>query len=327
MRTLLFLLSTAIAASSAYAQNMLRYRALADSAFRLYEAEAYAASAAAYSAAFGELGGKGQMHDRYNAACSWALADGVDSAYTQLWVIADRMDYAELAHITTDSDLNTLHADPRWQPLIARVSANKEKLEAHYDKPLVALLDSLHAKDQDLRLQSADLEARYGRESTEMRAHWKRIRTTDSLNQTLVTRILDERGWLGPEVVGPRGASTLFLVIQHADLPVQQKYLPMMREAVKQGKASGSSLALLEDRVRMRQGLPQRYGSQVGRDAATGAYFLVALEDPDKVDELRAEVGLQPLADYLLNWNMIWDPEAHKRDLPELIKKLAMFKQ
>jgi hypothetical protein len=64
---------------------------------------------------------------------------------------------------------------------------------------------------------------------------------------------LDKYGWLGADVVGGQGNSTLFLVIQHSDQATQEKYLPMMREAVKNGKAQGSSLALLEDRAALGQ--------------------------------------------------------------------------
>jgi len=55
----------------------------------------------------------------------------------------------------------------------------------------------------------------------------------DSINLIKVMKILDERGWLGKNVVGEQGNKTLFLVVQHADLEYQQKYLPMMRDAVK----------------------------------------------------------------------------------------------
>ena len=47
----------------------------------------------------------------------------------------------------------------------------------------------------------------------------------------------------------------------------------MMRDAVKMVKAKGSSLALLEDRVALRQGKRQIYGSQIGRDETTNLYF------------------------------------------------------
>ena len=43
--------------------------------------------------------------------------------------------------------------------------------------------------------------------------------------------------------------TTLFLVIKHANAPTQVKYLPMLREAVKNGNVKAHNLALLEDRV------------------------------------------------------------------------------
>ena len=56
--------------------------------------------------------------------------------------------------------------------------------------------------------------------------------------------------------------------------------------------------ALLEDRVRLRDGKPQLYGSQVTRNPA-GQWEARDLENPEKVDERRASVGLPPLAEYL----------------------------
>lgn len=94
-----------------------------------------------------------------------------------------------------------------------------------------------------------------------------------------------------------------------------------MREAVKNKKASGSSLALLEDRVALGEGKRQIFGSQIGRDTETGKYFVLPLEDPDNVDKKRAEVGLGLLADYVKRWQIEWNVEEYKRQLPEIEAK------
>ncbi|MCA1763113.1 MAG: hypothetical protein LC664_08995, partial [Flavobacteriales bacterium] len=187
---------------------------------------------------------------------------------------------------------------------------------ANFDKPLVSILDTIYEEDQKYRQQINEVEAEYGRDSDEMRAHWKLINEKDSINLNRVKNILDERGWLGPEIIGNRGNTTLFLVIQHADLETQEKYLPMMREAVEKGNANSSSLALLEDRVALRKGEKQIYGSQIGRDQETGDYYVLPLADPDNVDQRRAEVGLGALQDYISNWGMTWDVEVYKKNLP-----------
>ena len=118
------------------------------------------------------------------------------------------------------------------------------------------------------------LKKKFGWESKEMKENWKAIIENDSVNLIKVEIILDNNGWLGEEIVGEKGSAALFLVIQHSNLALQEKYLPMLRDAVKQGKASGSRLALLEDRVALRQGKKQIYGSQISRDGETKLYYV-----------------------------------------------------
>ncbi len=300
-----------------FGQDSKKYATLVKTAWSLYQSKDYLESGEKYSEAFVALGGKGIVSDRYNAACSWALANKPDSAFVQLFKIAKKGNYTNYEHITTDTDLRSLYKDERWKKVIEIVKANKEKAEANLDKPLVAILDTIFQEDQKYRLQLNEIAEKYGYESEEMQAQWKIIMEKDSLNLIEVTKILDERGWLGKEVVGNQGNSTLFLVIQHADIETQEKYLPMMREAVKKGNARAADLALLEDRVSLRRGEKQIYGSQVSRDPETGEYYVLPLIDPDHVDQRRAEVGLGLLQDYISNWGMTWDVEEYKKNLPQ----------
>ncbi|MBP6390976.1 MAG: hypothetical protein KA175_10340 [Flavobacteriales bacterium] len=322
MRTKLLILLVSLR-TIALCQDDARYNALVKDAYAHYEKKAYRASAERYSAAFEVLGWKGEARDRYNAACSWALAGVPDSAFFQLFRLAEKVNYTNLPHITTDTDLDTLHPDVRWERLIALVRANKEKAEVNLDRPLAALLDSIVNEDQHYRHRIDEVEQQHGRDSQEIKALWRTISEKDSSNVIVVSKILDERGWLGADIVGQRGNQALFLVVQHADITVQEKYLPMMRDAVKKGNATASSLALLEDRVALEQGRRQIYGSQIGRDKETDTFYVSPLEDPDHVDERRKEVGLEPIADYVSRWGFTWDAEAYKKELPLLEKKLA----
>ena len=305
-----------------FGQNIPQeYFDLVKKADSLYNAKDFRNSANKYSDAFKANGWKGLPNDRYNAACSWALAAVPDSAFFQLDRIATKSNYTNYGHITTDPDLNSLHNDNRWKPLLEKIKQNKDKAEANLNKPLVAILDSIYVEDQTYRQQIDGIEKKYGWESKEMKAHWKIINEKDSINLIKVKSILDKYGWLGADVVGGQGNSTLFLVIQHSDQATQEKYLPMMREAVKNGKAQGSSLALLEDRAALGQGKRQIYGSQIGRDPETQIYYVSPLEDPDNVDKRRAGVGLGPLSDYVSRWQIKWDVEQYKKDLPKLEEK------
>jgi len=321
MKAFIIICTIIFLSSSVFSQVPQLYKDLIQEAILLYQAKDYKTSAEKFSEAFKSNGWKGLTTDRYNAACSWALAGVPDSAFFQLYRIATRANYTNYDHITNDSDLNVLHSDSRWETLLSIIKENKEKAEAFLDKSLVAILDSIYTDDQQYRLQIDGIEANYGWESKEMQELWNTIHVKDSLNLIKVRAILDQYGWLGPEVVGQQGNSTLFLVIQHSDQATQEKYLPMMREAVKNGKAQANSLALLEDRVAIGQGKRQIYGSQIGRDPATQQYYILPLDDPDNVDKRRAEVGLSPLAEYVLMWGIIWDVEQYKKDLQEIEAK------
>jgi hypothetical protein len=149
--------------------------------------------------------------------------------------------------------------------------------------------------DQRYRLQMDDTSRKYGFNSKQMKALFRKMEVTDSVNLAKVDSLINKYGWLGTDQVGSDGNATIFAVIQHAPLKAQEKYLPLMREAVKAGKARPAHLALLEDRVALGEGRPQIYGSQL----AFPGYAVLPVESPDSVDIRRASMGLEPLAVYL----------------------------
>lgn len=314
-KTVLIILLFSFFSGAGFAQSE-EYSTLIKKAESLFEAKDYKGAATAYSDAFRSIGWKGYETDRYNAACAWAKAEIPDSAFYQLFRIAEKTKYKNIEHLTSDSDLDKLHNDKRWNELLAFVRKNKEEAEAHLNKAWAAFLDTVFNDDQQYRQQLDPVEKKYGQGSDEMKNLINKMIMYDSINTIKVTEFLDRNGWQGADVVGEQGNSALFLVIQHADTAIQLKYLPMMRTAVKNGKAQPSQLALLEDRVALRQGKKQIYGSQIGVNPKTGEMYVLPLEDPDNVDKRRAEVGLQPLRDYVSNWNIHWDPEQYKKELP-----------
>jgi len=181
------------------------------------------------------------------------------------------------------------------------------------------LLAILEADQQD-RLKLEALARVHGYNSPEVQALWPVLREKDAANLVKIAAILDTRGWVGPEVVGQKAGSALFLVIQHSDTAAQKKYLPLLRDAVQAKKAPAGQLALMEDRVALSEGRPQIYGSQLRQNGNDSRLFVCPLMDPDHVDERRAAVGLPSMAENLKRWNLTWDVEAYKRELPELEK-------
>ena len=192
---------------------------------------------------------------------------------------------------------------------------NTKTSETSLDKDLVAILDTIRKEDKQYRLQSRELEKKYGWDSkeNEVLTLFKTIQFTDSIHLVKVEKILDQKGWLGPDIVGYYGNVTLFLVIQHADPQTRVKYIPLLRDAVKKGNARPQDLALMEDRVLIEKGEKQIYGSQLTMNSETNTMELAPMIDPDNVDKRRSEVSLEPLAEYLKYDDLTWDVEKFKK--------------
>lgn len=185
-------------------------------------------------------------------------------------------------------------------------SDGDEKLESQADFTEISrILDSVHVEDQKYRSELDSIGKEYGWDSDEIMNHWQIISKIDSSNLVIVEDILKRYGWLSAEQIGGTANSTLFLVIQHSDQDVQEKYLPIMRNAVEEGKANPRSLALLEDRVRLGRGELQIYGSQIGTDQESGKMYVLPLIEPETVNERRLKVGLGPIEDYISHWDWI----------------------
>ncbi len=318
---ILVILFTTFYLNFSFGQDHQKYLELVQDAMKFYQSKEFFKAGQKFSEAFVANGNKGAFNDRYNAACSWSLANVADSAFVQLYIITDRFNYYSLSQITQDTDFNNIHADKRWDEIITIVKSNKEKKEINYDKPIVAILDTVFREDQQYRQQLSSVADKHGWDSPEIDSLWKIINEKDSINLNKVKKILDEKGWLGSDVIGGTGNETLFLVIQHSDQVTQEKYLPMMKDAVKMGNADPSSLALLEDRIALGQGKRQIYGSQIQRDEVTGIFYVLPLEDPINVDKRRETVGLGSLQDYVSNWGIVWNVEEYIKKLPEIEAK------
>jgi hypothetical protein len=126
----------------------------------------------------------------------------------------------------------------------------------------------------------------------------ERLGDVDADNTAWMKDVVTRHGWPKRAKVGEKAAGDAWLLVQHADHDVdfQEHCLVLMRSAAEQGQADPRNAAYLADRVAMHRGRPQRYGTQFVKQ--DGAFEPYTLEDPARVDEWRAEVGLGPLAEY-----------------------------
>lgn len=139
-----------------------------------------------------------------------------------------------------------------------------------------------------------------------------RIHDIDSGNTARMKEIVKQFGWPNPDLVGEDGRDAAFILVQHADYQFQKEMLPLVREAYKADKLPGQFYALLLDRVLVREGKPQVFGTQAKAKWKGQEPVLEAIEDEANVDKRRAEVGLPPLAEYLVMLKQMYFPK-HKK--------------
>ncbi len=194
-----------------------------------------------------------------------------------------------------------------------------------YDS-LRQVFSQVDEEDQKYRNEMDDMRKKYGGGSVEMKNLFKEMKIADSLNLIVAEKIINKYGWLGANKIGRYANNVLFMVIQHSDLKTQEQYLPVMQDAVKNDNAEARDLALLEDRVALKQGRKQIYGSQISWHLKTNTYIIYPIIDPDNLDRRRASVGLSPYADYLKVVNLTWNLEQYKKDLPEIERQFKTMK-
>lgn len=235
----------------------------------------------------------------YNAACAAAKDENINTAFSRLfqYIKIDKNWYSE--KIKEDNDLVSLHSDPRWNILIDTLTKRQQYFERNYNKPLRSKLKNMMKKDQEIRYKYLNARKAVPSDTNLINTLAKEMAKIDRMNVKEVCKILDSCGWVGKEQIGD-ACNALWIIIQHSNLNIQKKYLPFIREATKKGDISHSQLAMLEDRINVWSGLPQKYGSQIIKGN------IAPLLDTLKVDEWRKEVGLPPLSEYAKRSGIEW---------------------
>ena len=175
---------------------------------------------------------------------------------------------------------------------------------AHVD----LLPDSMEKRDQARTLSQPEirkeLEERVDADQKARKALLARrglpgeVAKIDDANDGWLFKMLKTHGMPAVDEVGEYGLHLTWVLVQHADrYPVMQDWaLEGFRKRFEAGSFSGDDLARLSDRVLVRQGKQQRYGTHF--DWTSGKFEPKKIGDPAEVDIERAKLGLMPLSDY-----------------------------
>lgn len=185
----------------------------------------------------------------------------------------------------------------------------KKPQKGQHSLNLVAVMDTIwHTEQEPIHLRDSLMKI-YSADSKPFQEQQEIYKKNHIVNERKVTSILDSYGWPGKEMIGAHGNLTICNVIQHSDNAIRLKYLPMMRQAVKDKKLEPYLLGRAEDRIATERGDLQVYGTQIKYYPKTKTLNVWPVVDPANVDQRRAAIGLDSIAEVLKNrfdieWNL-----------------------
>ena len=236
------------------------------------------------------------------AARSAALAGQKEVALRDLGKAIDQ-GYLE-PRLLADSAFKALRVDPRWKALEAKMKRKLAALNQPLRDTLVALADQDQQNRHDFQVLIKTLKSG----SPQYTAAFKAFNSSDSAVQAKMTAIVAANGWPTRSKVADDGAHAAWILTQHMSKEFQESVLPKLLAAVKAGEAQPGDGALLQDRVLTRSKKLQVYGSQLSVPPGSGNMVVDPIDNPNCVDVRRKSVGLEPLADYLIRYSIVYKP-------------------
>lgn len=149
----------------------------------------------------------------------------------------------------------------------------------------------LEMRDEDLRVR-AELAAT----GELFDGYCPKMEAVHLKNAKWLDEIIETEGFPVKSTVGTDGADAAWLIVLHSiSLPeFQRRVLPLIEKAVRDGEMKPHHPAYLVDRIAFFENRPQRYGTQSDWNE-NGEMEIWKPEDEDRVNEYRADVGLEPL--------------------------------
>ena len=119
----------------------------------------------------------------------------------------------------------------------------------------------------------------------------------DAENTQRLKDILKSFSWQELAASRPDAAGNAQSIVQHSgDIAFMQSALPHFEQFARDGIVGGGAFANMFDRIAMKLGQPQRYGTQA--KCENGELVMHEIEEPATVDQRRSEFGLEPLVSY-----------------------------
>lgn len=241
----------------------------------------------------------------YNYACALSLAGQPDKALSYLNLLAG---INPSVSALTDPDLLAARESEGWEDFENRLieALNERNGNLIKDTDYARALWRLLCLDQYGFYETGIAVRNLGPGSPVVTGLRRMQTLQNEKNLAELEMLLDTKGWPEQSQVGREASGAAFYVLQHSNAKAQEKYIKLFEDACRRNEGNWQQYALMFDRMRMNQNLPQKYGTHFILDnRATGEKKLYPLEDETRVNEWRKEIGLEPLKDYMTRTGII----------------------
>jgi hypothetical protein len=260
---------------------------------------------------------------RFPSAQAYAMSNNLDAAFEQLFYITDGSKYKLVFYTPTkedlinDSLLISLQKDSRWEKLLRILDERNDFVNAKLNQTLIKEIKEMKADDQKFRKGFYETRDKYGVDSKQVKKLYKGMLKMDMANSLRLEKIVDEFGWPGIDIIGFHPCGDLFFIIQHQNVEIQERYLPLIEEQFEKGNFLFGAYPMLLDRISMRNNHEQLYGTQSCYDYETKQYYICPISNPAQLNLRRYQLGEDSFEKAVLRSNEPWDVEEYKRNLPE----------
>lgn len=254
----------------------------------------------------------------YQLACYYSLQkDSINAFHFLNMAINNGADGKD---ILTDTDFENVYKNTKWLSVV-------DTLEQIYLSQNIKIANSVlsielwHIYIEDQRFRTLQNNYKKPFPKKQSNEYLEFNKTQQALRETRIERVRDiikEYGWPTYTMVGKDAADGVFLVIQHDRTKYIKKYLPYLKSAAFAGEASKENYAKMYDRYLIHSGKKQVFGTQLIRSGSVtkdgkhsvGELQFYPIENFERINERRAEVGLYSFEEEEEKWGVKYNPDS-----------------
>ena len=202
--------------------------------------------------------------------------------------------WRDMRYLEREKIFKNLKQLSEWDFLIHKMKNNIKNDSNNYELALQDSIVKMYDKDQGIRKYIGVFvngKPKYNNDSL-----LPIMLNIDLQNQIFLTNLLHTNHI--PKISN-EAMDMLFILIAHCDLVTQETFLPILDKTKKESEEQKYICLMIQDKICIKQGKKQKFGTQTEWNNVTGKMMLLPVEDCTYAEKIRTELDIEPLSIYL----------------------------